>query len=57
MKTILVLEDNVKYTSRERVVETCRAQEPEAAARQLVELARYRSGALPDDVTVILTPL
>ncbi len=54
---LLATDGLLKYTSAERIVEVCRSQEPEAAARQLIELVRYRSGALPDDVTIILAPL
>lgn len=44
----------LKYTSAERIVETCWNSQADEAARQLIELVRYPSGALPDDVTVIL---
>jgi len=46
-----------KYTSAERILQTCREYPPETAVKQLIELVRYKSGALPDDVTVILTRL
>ena len=52
MKTILILEDN-----DERIIETCRQHPTESAAQRLIELVRYPSGALPDDVTLILTML
>lgn len=54
---LLATDGLLKYTSPERIMEICRAQEPEAAGPRLIELVRYRSGALPDDVTVILTRL
>ena len=52
---LLASDGLVKFTSAERILQTCRQNLTEDAAPQLVELVRYRSGALPDDVTVILT--
>lgn len=46
-----------KYTSPDRIAGVCRQASPEAATKQLVELVRYPSGALPDDITIILTNL
>jgi len=46
-----------KYTSPEQIVSVCHQASPEAATKQLVELVRYPSGALPDDITIILTNL
>lgn len=54
---LLATDGLLKYTSAERILETCRAQDPDTAAQRLIELVRYRSGALPDDVTVILSRL
>jgi PPM family protein phosphatase len=56
-RLLLATDGLLKYTSAERIVEACRTQDTETAARQLIELVRYRSGALPDDVTVILARL
>ena len=52
---LLATDGLFKYTSVERILQTCRQNPTEEAAPQLVELVRYRSGTLPDDVTVILT--
>jgi hypothetical protein len=41
----------------ERIVETSRQHSTELAASRLIELVRYASGALPDDVTLILAKL
>jgi serine/threonine protein phosphatase PrpC len=51
---LLATDGLLKYASPERIMETCRENAPLAEiARRLIELVRYRSGALPDDVTVI----
>jgi serine/threonine protein phosphatase PrpC len=51
---LLTTDGLLKYTSPERIMTTCRESAPPAEiARRLIELVRYRSGALPDDVTVI----
>jgi len=56
--TLLLATDGLlKYTAAERIVETCRHHPIEAASQRLIELVRYPSGALPDDVTLILTKL
>jgi serine/threonine protein phosphatase PrpC len=47
----------LKYASPERIMDVCRRNSSDDAARQLIELVRYPSGALPDDVTVILCPI
>lgn len=54
---LLATDGLLKYTSAERIVGVCREQAVELAANQLIELVRYPSGGLPDDVTVILTKL
>jgi serine/threonine protein phosphatase PrpC len=54
---LLATDGLLKYTSAERIIAICREQAPEVAARRLIELVRYPSGALPDDVTIILTSL
>jgi len=52
---LLATDGLLKYTSAERIIATCREHPTDVAARRLIELVRYSSGALPDDVTVILT--
>jgi serine/threonine protein phosphatase PrpC len=54
---LLATDGLLKYTSAERIIGTCREQPTEIAARQLIELVRYPSGGLPDDVTLIITKL
>jgi len=54
---LLATDGLLKYTSPERIVESCRQDSAETAASKLIELVRYPSGALPDDVTVILVKL
>ena len=54
---LLATDGLLKYTSAERIIATCRAHSTELAAQRLIELVRYASGALPDDVTLILTML
>ena len=54
---LLATDGLLKYTSTERIVETCRLHPTELAAQALIELVRYPSGALPDDVTLVLTRL
>jgi PPM family protein phosphatase len=52
---LLATDGLLKYAPSDRIVATCRNHDPAQAARQLIELVRYQSGALPDDVTVIVT--
>jgi serine/threonine protein phosphatase PrpC len=54
---LLATDGLLKYTSAEQIVKTCREHPVEVAANRLIELVRYASGALPDDVTVILASL
>jgi serine/threonine protein phosphatase PrpC len=54
---LLATDGLLKYTSAERIIATCREKPAELAARRLIDLVRYQSGALPDDVTIILTGL
>ena len=54
---LLATDGLLKYADPTRIRETCRQPPIEFAAQQLIELVRYRSGDLPDDVTVILTKL
>jgi serine/threonine protein phosphatase PrpC len=51
---LLATDGLLKYTSPERIMTTCReSAPPHEIARRLIELVRYQSGALPDDVTAI----
>jgi len=54
---LLATDGLLKYTSAERIIQTCRGNPVEAAAERLIELVRYESGRLPDDVTLILAKL
>ena len=54
---LLATDGLFKYTSAARIIATCRECPPEVAAQRLIELVRYPSGALPDDVTIIVSPL
>ena len=54
---LLATDGLLKYTSGERITAVCREQPLESAARRLVELVRLPSGALPDDVTVVLAEI
>ena len=56
--TILLATDGLlKYAPRVEIASICRTLGSDQCARQLVELVRYPSGALPDDVTVIVLHL
>ena len=56
--TLLLATDGLlKYTSTEQIMTVCRDHPPDVAAHRLIELVRYPSGALPDDVTIIVSPL
>jgi serine/threonine protein phosphatase PrpC len=52
---LLATDGLLKYTSPERVNTVCREHPADVAAQRLIELVRYPSGALPDDVTVIVS--
>ncbi len=55
---VLATDRLLKYANSDRIVATCRDHADQAeAAQQLIEFVRYPSGALPDDVTVILGDL
>jgi len=51
---LLATDGLLKYTSAERIHAGCREHPVDVAAQRLIELVRYPSGALPDDVTVIV---
>jgi len=46
----------IHLTSPDRIVATANNHDAPEAAKRLIDLVRYPSGALPDDVTVILAP-
>lgn len=50
---LLATDGLLKYTGSERIVAICRTEVCSHVPRRLIELVRYPSGALPDDVTVI----
>jgi PPM family protein phosphatase len=53
--TLLVASDGLlKYTSAERIAATALADDVEKSASNLVGLVRYQSGALPDDISILL---
>jgi len=53
--TLLVASDGLlKNTSLEKIAATILTADFDDAANKLVELVRYQSGALPDDVSVLL---
>jgi serine/threonine protein phosphatase PrpC len=51
---LLATDGLLKYTSAARISAACREYSADVAAQRLIELVRYPSGSLPDDVTVIL---
>ncbi len=50
---LLATDGLLKYTGSERIIAICRNDDGSQIPRRLIELVRYPSGALPDDVTVI----
>jgi serine/threonine protein phosphatase PrpC len=56
-KLLLATDGLLKYASAERIVAVCCEPDIETCAAQLVELVRFPSGTLPDDITVILVTL
>ncbi len=50
---LLATDGLLKYTSSERILSVCRNEPAPHVPRRLIELVRYPSGAVPDDVTVI----
>jgi hypothetical protein len=54
---LLAIDGLLKYTSAGLIAETCCQHPPEMAAKRLIELVGYPSGALPDEVTVIVAKL
>jgi len=56
-RLLLATDGLLKYTSSDRSVAACCNHDYDEAALRLIELVRYPSGTLPDDVTVILAQL
>jgi serine/threonine protein phosphatase PrpC len=53
--TLLLATDGlIKYTSRERIEEALQDRDLKQVGKLLVDLVRYSSGALPDDVAIVL---
>jgi serine/threonine protein phosphatase PrpC len=53
--TLLVASDGLlKYTSPERIAATALSSDFEQAAKDLIKLVQYPSGAFPDDISVVL---
>ena len=53
--TLLVATDGLlKYTSRELIIASVRNPAFDSIADKLISLVRYQSGALPDDVSIVL---
>lgn len=53
--TLLVASDGLlKYTSQEKIAEMIASVDFDGIAEELVALVRYQSGALPDDVSILL---
>jgi serine/threonine protein phosphatase PrpC len=56
-RLLLATDGLLKYSSAERIIAICRDNDAKPATDALIELVRYPSGGLPDDITVILTDL
>jgi serine/threonine protein phosphatase PrpC len=53
--TLLVATDGLlKYTSFEKIAAAILATDLDSAANKLIELVRFQSGALPDDISILL---
>jgi serine/threonine protein phosphatase PrpC len=53
--SLLLASDGLaNYTTRQKIAETLKLEDGDQACRNLVNLVRLKSGALPDDVGVIL---
>lgn len=53
---LLIASDGLlKYTSQEKIAATIAASGFDEAAKKLIDLVRYQSGTLPDDVSILLT--
>jgi serine/threonine protein phosphatase PrpC len=56
-KLLIATDGLFKYTSPEKIENVCQVDAPETVASRLIELIRYPSGALPDDITIIFAAL
>jgi PPM family protein phosphatase len=56
-RLMLATDGLLKYTPAERILAACREHPADVAAQRLIGLVRYPSGALPDDVTVIVSEI
>jgi serine/threonine protein phosphatase PrpC len=56
-RLLLATDGLLKYTSAEQIIAACREHPAGLAAQRLIELVRYPSGALPDDVTIIVNEI
>lgn len=56
-RLLLATDGLLKYTSAERIIDVCREYNTDVAAQRLIDLVRYASGALPDDVTLIVSEI
>jgi serine/threonine protein phosphatase PrpC len=54
---LLATDGLLKYTSADRIIGTCRERPIDLVGERLIKLVRYSSGALPDDVTLIIAKL
>ena len=52
--TVMAADGLLKYGRRDRIAVLARGEDLQVAVQQLAELPRLRSGALPDDVGIIL---
>lgn len=56
--TLLIASDGLlKYTGQEKIAATIAASTFDDAPGKLIDLVRYQSGALPDDVSILLVRL
>jgi len=54
---LLATDGLLKYAQADRIAAACRAWVDEPSVPRLIELVRYPSGALPDDITYVLARL
>jgi serine/threonine protein phosphatase PrpC len=56
-RLLLATDGLLKYAPAERIAAICRQPSDQPAPNRLIDAVRYRSGRLPDDVTVIFAQL
>lgn len=56
-KVLVATDGLLKFTSPEKIIAVCRENPTDDAGAKLIELVRYQSGKLPDDVTVALADI